>query len=186
MTSRREAPAAFLAALTAGVLLLVAVAQRWASGHANTQQALIVVSKHVSGRTAAPVVAAAGVVALAAAASIPATRGRGRQIVGAIVTLVGGAAASESLLRRITAQRDLRHALPAGATVSATGWPYVALVGSVLLVGVGLVMALRGARWPSLSSRYEAAPSKRSVPAGDAGTWDALDRGEDPTTGDGG
>lgn len=181
MNSRREAAAACVGALVAALVLLLSVAQRWAAGHGSTAQAPIVLYQHVSGRTVAPLVAAAGIVALAGAAAIPATRARGRTVAGVLLVVSGVAAAVEALLRRDTAQGDVRKALPAGAVVDATGWPYVACVGALLLVFVGVVMTVRGARWASLSARYETGSARHPRPD-DAGTWDALDRGEDPTT----
>lgn len=46
-----------------------------------------------------------------------------------------------------------------------------------LLAAAGVLVAVRGPRWPALGAKYEApaAPTDRDA-------WDALDRGEDPTT----
>lgn len=183
---RWEAASVFSGALLAALLILVAVAQDWASGQGRTAQALIVLHRQVSGRTAAPLTAAAGIVALAGAASIPAARGRGRQLAGVLLVVAGVAGAVEALIRRGTAQRDVRHQLPAGAKVDGSGWAYLAFVGALLLIAVGAAMMARGARWPSLSARYENASGRTSTPAGsrppgEAGMWDALDRGDDPT-----
>jgi uncharacterized membrane protein (TIGR02234 family) len=185
VTARREALAAFVGALFAALLLLLAVAQNWATGTARLQQGLIVVSEHVSGRTAAPLVAAAGIVALAGAAAIPATRGLGRRIAGVALVAGGIAAAVDALLRRNTAQDDVRGKLPAGASVSGSGWAYVAFAGGLLLLAVGVVLVARGHRWASLSARYEGAAARQDAASTrldtDVAAWDALDRGEDPT-----
>jgi hypothetical protein len=58
------------------------------------------------------------------------------------------------------------------------------VAGGVLLALSGALLALRGPRWSALSARYEAPAARaaeRPTGPGDAGTWDALDRGEDPT-----
>jgi len=59
-------------------------------------------------------------------------------------------------------------------------WPYVALLGGVLIIAAGLLVVVRGRSWAAMSSRYDA-PVER-VPVGEASLWDSLDRGEDPTT----
>ena len=61
--------------------------------------------------------------------------------------------------------------------LSPTRW--AALVGGIL-IGLGaLAIALRAHRWPQPRRRYET-PTRR--PTGTPrDTWDALDRGEDPT-----
>jgi uncharacterized membrane protein (TIGR02234 family) len=183
--ARREAGASFLAALAAGGLLFWSVGERWASGRGSAGNHLIVVQKHVSGRDVAPLVAAAALIAIAGAVAIPATRRAGRTVAGALLLVGGVMAIVEALLRRHTGTGDLRKQLPADATAHATGWPYVAVVGGVLLVAVGMVLVVRGRRWAGLSARYEApgtsAPTAPVAEPTDARAWDALDRGEDPT-----
>jgi uncharacterized membrane protein (TIGR02234 family) len=67
-------------------------------------------------------------------------------------------------------------------------WPLLAALAGLLLTAAGTLTALRGSRWPALSGRYDAAaarvPSARPEPAHatTANLWDALDRGDDPTT----
>jgi hypothetical protein len=46
-----------------------------------------------------------------------------------------------------------------------------------LLAATGVLVAVRGPRWPALGARYEA-----PGPMSERDAWDALDRGEDPTT----
>jgi uncharacterized membrane protein (TIGR02234 family) len=136
----------------------------------------------VSGHTVAGVVEAAALVALAGAVAVPATRGRGRLAAGILVALGGLAAVVGAIANRGDARHHVLHALPPGSAVSVDPWWVLAVLGGLLLLASGLLLAVRGPGWSGLSSRYETPAARRvTAPAGDAGTWDALDRGEDPT-----
>ena len=71
----------------------------------------------------------------------------------------------------IAATRGWARAL-IGAVLAAAG--VASLPRGALLALAGAFVAVRGPRWPALGARYEV------VTEHDA--WDALDRGEDPTT----
>ena len=73
-------------------------------------------------------------------------------------------------------------------------WRALTLVGAVVVVAAGLLVAWRAANWPAMSSRFDpperarprqAALAARRAPAvGDTATiWESLSRGEDPTDG---
>ncbi|MBO4276015.1 Trp biosynthesis-associated membrane protein, partial [Microbispora triticiradicis] len=58
----------------------------------------------------------------------------------------------------------------------------------LVLLGSGVVAAVRGARWPGMSGRYERDAGHTRTETGrapardaDRAMWDALDEGEDPT-----
>lgn len=178
---RREAVGAVLLALAAAALLFVASGAHWAHGTGRRPAGTTFVTVHasVSGHSVTGVVQAVALLALVAAVAVPATRGRGRIVAGVIVLAGGVAGVVGSVTSRGDARTHVEHALPPGASVVTDPWWVVAVLGSVLLAVVGSVLVLRGRRWSALSSRYEP-PAARSAP-GDAGTWDALDRGEDPT-----
>lgn len=179
---RREAVGAVVLALLAAVLLFVASGAHWAHGTGRRPAGTSFVTVHasVTGHAVAAVVEAVALLALVAAVAVPATRRRGRVVAGLLVLAGGVAGVVGSVASRGDARRHVRDALPSGASVVGDPWWVVAVVGSLLLAAVGAILVVRGPRWSALSSRYEP-PAKRSALSGDAGTWDALDRGEDPT-----
>ncbi|ASW57852.1 hypothetical protein CIK06_20140 [Plantactinospora sp. KBS50] len=126
-----------------------------------------------------PWLPALAVVALAGAGALLATRGRWRRLFGAALALVGLA---------VAAGGGYGLAGPAGA---GPGWPALCLLGGLVAAGGAGLAAGYGHRWPAMGARYERAAA-RPVPGGRATGrntrefWDALDRGEDPTTGPGG
>lgn len=86
--------------------------------------------------------------------------------------------------------------LGAGSVADISIWPWVAGLGAGLIAGAGLLVLLQGWSWPGPTRRFErsadavGAPgaaqsgpgSARPVDLGPADTWDALSRGEDPTS----
>jgi hypothetical protein len=181
--ARREQLATAGLASLAAIALFVAASARWAhgSGRRPAGTSYVVVRAAVSGHTVAGVVEAAALLALVGVAAVPATRGRGRFVAGVVLVVGGVAGVVGAVSSRGDARRHVLHALPTGGTATADPWWVLAVIGAVLLVGAGVVLAVRGPRWSALSSRYEAPAVRRERPAGDATAWDALDRGEDPT-----
>ncbi len=127
-----------------------------------------------------------GLVALAGVVAIAATRRWGRVPVGLALAACGSLVAAICLdLIRSTEVRAWRatgdpgiQTLPAWP-VHETAWPWVTLAAGALLAATGLLVALRGPGWAGLGARYDA-PAARPRSAADL--WEALDRGEDPTT----
>lgn len=64
----------------------------------------------------------------------------------------------------------------------ATGRGFV-LLGGALLLFAAVVLLLRGHRLPKLGARYQAPGAPRPPADPDRALWEALDKGEDPTTG---
>jgi hypothetical protein len=64
-----------------------------------------------------------------------------------------------------------------------TAWPWLALVGVVLLVACAVGGWVGSRRWQGLGARYET-PTDRAGARGQrvASDWDRLDAGEDPTS----
>jgi hypothetical protein len=100
---------------------------------------------------------ALALVALAGAGAVLLVRNRARLVLGAV--LVGVSAAL----------------LVVG--VSPVRWN--AVLGAVPIALGGLLVLLRARRWPQPRGRYDARPPRSAGTPRD--TWDALDRGEDPT-----
>lgn len=65
------------------------------------------------------------------------------------------------------------------ATAHLTAVPYLALLGGVLIVVGGLVGVIYSGRWPAPARRYERVNARAGRPSD---TWEALERGEDPTS----
>jgi uncharacterized membrane protein (TIGR02234 family) len=149
----------------------------------------------LAGSTHAPLVPAAGLVLLAAAVALLAVRAGGRTAVGVLMTISGLALVWTAGRALAGGLRDAAAEVPVvgGTPVAEISlvWPAATVVAGVLGALAGVLVVLRGRRWPAMGSRYE-----RGTAAG-AGTpvplrprtdeerahlaWNALDRGEDPT-----
>lgn len=78
--------------------------------------------------------------------------------------------------------RDLESARSASATVASEPAPiaWAAVGGGIGTVAAGLVALGVGRGWPGLTARYERDPARPRA-AAPASTWDAIERGDDPT-----
>ena len=143
----------------------------------------------VSGLRAIAAVGLAGVLALLA------TRRAGRLLVGVLLAACGAAVVVlvVRLLGRLEREAVLTGPVlalsPVGvrADAAATPWPWLCLVGGLLLAAAGVLVAVRGRRWAEMSRRYDAPaarPPASSAEGGERAAWEALDRGEDPTATD--
>ncbi len=178
---RRELVLAVLACTAGAALLLYAASRTWATEVAARPAPLRPVRTEHTGAGLVPALPALGLVALAGAGALVATRRYGRLLVGLALVLLGVAAAAGSGYGLTRLDRYAEHGGPA--------WPLLALVGGLVVVAAGLLAVVRGRDWPTMGGRYERAGTRSKAPAGAsgpddaAGTWDALDRGEDPTVG---
>ncbi|WP_145906615.1 TIGR02234 family membrane protein [Kitasatospora viridis] len=183
---RRSLAVMLLLIVLGAVLVLWAVGRTWASGKVSGLD----VGATGSDITGAP--GALALVGLASAVAVFAVRGVGRVVLGLLVVLAGaGTALAAGLGAGDSAAIDADAAKKLGLTgvtaeqVSHSAWPWLAVLGGVLLALAGLLTVLRGRGWPSMGARYEAPTAKRAPAPKDAGTpadlWKALDRGEDPT-----
>jgi uncharacterized membrane protein (TIGR02234 family) len=151
-----------------------------------------------SGGQVAPLVTATGLLLLAAAVALVATRGPGRIAVGLLMAAAGGVLGWSGV--RTLAGRLAVDAASLSTVGSSPGvrlqaqvhrsWPALALVAGVLAVAAGLLVVLRGRGWPAMGRRYErpgpadGRPAPVRAPTDEeraAAAWRALDRGDDPT-----
>jgi uncharacterized membrane protein (TIGR02234 family) len=174
---------AFGCLITGGVLALVASAQPWWR----------VVGQGVdvtfSGTQAsAGLSQALAFIALAGTLLLLVLRTRGRQVVAALLLLVGAALAivggfrlqpSADAVRSRIRQVSLTDAFQ----VTATAWPWAIALSGVLIAGGAILTMITAATWPSFSGRFQAGRVKPEGFASDdpAKLWKAMDAGVDPT-----
>lgn len=182
MTSKRSV---LLVGALAVILLVLADGRTWITG-AVTDAVLQQAHTAASGSKAAPALLATALVG-AAAVLATLTTGRVPRWIAAVLTVLAGVVAG---VLTIAAVRRPAQALGDVATTmtghtgdrtvdaSLTVWPWVALLGAVLLTLTGLLAVAGARRWSGLSSRYDA-PS--SEPVRTRSDWDMLSEGEDPT-----
>jgi hypothetical protein len=72
-------------------------------------------------------------------------------------------------------------ALASHVEMAAFPWRWVVLAGGLLVLGAGVLVAWRGARWPVMSSRYDQPASQAPAAADPASLWESLSQGLDPT-----
>jgi len=162
---RRPLTATVLLCVVGAGLAFVGAGRTWESGYPHNVSPLPPSSFDQSGGDLIPGLSALAIVGLAGAGALLATRGLGRRVVGVIVLLVGVALAALALDRAFDA---------------STAWPALTAAGGLLVVVGGLAAGVAGHRWPGMGARYDRSPDKRST-GGTTDTWNALDRGEDPT-----
>jgi uncharacterized membrane protein (TIGR02234 family) len=184
-------------------LVLVAAGQNWGEGTTAFGGGSMTVTVTGSDVTGLP--GALAMVGLAALFAVFAVRRAGRTAVAALLALCGagitgaallGAGDTGALQEEAAATTGLAES--AVEQVTYSGWPYAAAVGGVLLLIAGVLALRYGRDWPAMGGRYERAgggpgPGRRRPGTPEAPVdperpeelWKALDRGEDPTGGDG-
>ncbi|OHV36142.1 Trp biosynthesis protein [Pseudofrankia sp. EUN1h] len=191
LAGRAGLGAAVLACLVGAGLVLFASSATWArtevrdatttgGGAVGTPLAVA-----LGGGDLAPAVSALGLVGLAAAVALVATRGAGRRVVGVLVALAGVGVVVLAARIGVTpepAVRAARHVVdlaPSGhpriGQVRLSAAPWAAALGGLAFVGAGLVAVVFGPRWPGMGGRYH---TRAPRPLDD---WDAIERGQDPT-----
>jgi len=107
---------------------------------------------------------------MAGAGALLALKGVLRKVIGALLTATGlGCVAAAAA------------GLAGGADPF---WPALAIVGGLVVAATGALTVKAAGSWPSMGARYER-PVHQQVPKkseSKADLWDALDRGEDPTS----
>lgn len=152
-----------------------------------------------TGAQVRPSLGGVALVALAGVAGVVATAGLLRRGVGVLLATAGVVVVGVGVLGLVDAPfaadgaASSLPAAPAGVPIDAlrdqptetTPAPLLAVLGGLLLVGVGVAVLLREPRMPRLGSRYAAGrtgDAARPVPADpDRAAWQDLDAGLDPT-----
>ncbi|MFC0597061.1 TIGR02234 family membrane protein [Streptomyces palmae] len=196
--SRRSLALALLSGAAGAALVLLATSRTWAEGTAAVAQGAL--PQRADGDDITGLPGALAVVGLAALVAVFAVRRAGRVVVAGLLALCGAgiavssvAGASDTGALEDKASKATGLADSAIHDVAHTVWPWVALVGGVLLLLAGLLALGYGRHWPAMSARYERSGTdrpraRRAAPAVDPDRpedlWKALDRGEDPTGAD--
>ncbi len=203
MTSRRELQLAIVLSLVGSGLVLLALGRAWVTVTAAPAVTIKATTARTDGSTIVGAAELLGYVGLAGVLAVAATRSWGRRVVGVLLVLAGIAVAAivakalgdglflrayppaaKALCNGVSVDTCIRGVAAMGGThiTESVLWPVVTIVGAVLLVGAGGVVAVRGPGWAALGSSYEV-PAARETAAEptDKATWDQLDAGEDPT-----
>ncbi|MGW7216562.1 TIGR02234 family membrane protein [Streptomyces collinus] len=184
---------ALLSGALGAAVALLATRQQWSQGTATVAGGAFPLTATGSDVTGVP--AALAIVGLAALVAVFAVRRAGRFAVAALLALSGAGIITAALLGASDSSALDEQAAQASGdtsasvdTLSHTAWPYVAVVGGVLILLAGLLALRYGRLWPAMSGRYERGGTRqprRKAPAVDPDRpedlWKALDRGEDPT-----
>jgi uncharacterized membrane protein (TIGR02234 family) len=199
VNARRELTGAVAGGVVAGALALSAGGQEWAAVTADRTPPLPPLTDVLTGSEAAPLVAAAGLVLLAAAVALLAVRGNGRTVVGLLMAAAGGVLGWSGVRALAGGLRESSTEVPGVGRVPgpivvevSAVWPTLTVLAGVLGIAAGLVAVLRGRSWPAMGRRYEragtaagpASPATRRAETDEdraQAAWKALDRGEDPT-----
>ncbi|WP_406287490.1 TIGR02234 family membrane protein [Embleya sp. NBC_00896] len=188
--ARREMTVAVLLALAGAALVLSVAGRTWAKGTALVHGSHIAV--HASGTSINKGITALALLGLAGGLAVLATRTIGRTVIGVLVLLAGlgvtvlavqGGGDTSAVNSEAAAKAAVEGVR--AVDVSHSIWPWFAAVGGVVILLAGLLVVVRGRRWPGMSNRYEAPEGRtaaaRRGTATNADLWNALDRGEDPT-----
>ncbi len=181
---------ALIGLAAAALVVIAAFALPWASVSVPLVSGLSDTGTEVTftGREIYPLAGVMPWLGLAAVGGVFATRGWARVIVGLVVLATGLVSAVSAIGFGLDPQAALVDPLnPDPFTQwASTPWWVLGLIGALGLAAVGGLIVARGRTWPGLSQRYERSSGTKA--GQDAGSitalsaWDALDRGEDPTT----
>lgn len=178
---RRGLGIAVTGCVLSGAVALFAVGRVWLH-YRVPRSGLADLPSTATGHAVAGAAATLALVVLAGVVVLPATRGLGRRIAGAVIALAGLGMGYLAVLTiaRTTDQLDV----PAASTYTdgrATAWPWITLVAGAVAIATGVFAAVASGRWPAMGRRYESTGSARRGPVTETSMWDRLDDGDDPT-----
>jgi hypothetical protein len=172
LSGRRGLTVTALACAAGAAVVLLAATRGWQDVLTHQVSPLPPRTTHRTGAEIAPWLPALGVVALAGAGALFATKSVARLVVGALLAVSGAGIAAAALMTL-----DDRVTL---------WWPVLCAAGGVVVLTAGVATVQAGRSWPGMAAKYER-PEAKPTPkraTSQAEFWDALDRGEDPTTHD--
>jgi uncharacterized membrane protein (TIGR02234 family) len=175
------------AGLSAGAVAVGVVVVLLSSSPVWIRVALKIAAAQVklTGGNAAPAAVPLALVAAAGLIAIALVRAWVRRVLAVLVAAAGVGvliAAVRVLADPGSVARGSSKVTTAGEFASAqlSAAPYLSLLGAVLIVAGALAIALTCGHWPQPGRRYERATAAAGRPTD---PWDALERGEDPTSG---
>jgi uncharacterized membrane protein (TIGR02234 family) len=191
---------ALISLAAAALIVIAAFALPWASVTVPLVLGLSATGTEVTftGREIYPLAAVLPWLGLASVGGVFATRGWARVIVGLVVLATGLVSAVSAISFALDPRSAVLNQLnpdqlspdqlnPDPLTQwASTPWWVLGLIGALGLVAVGGLIVARGRTWPGLSQRFERSAGTKAgpdaAPISALSAWDALDRGEDPTT----
>ena len=111
---------------------------------------------------------------------------RGRQVIAALLALVGASMAVLGVLR-VRPSAEAVHdqirtvSLADQFSLSATAWPWIYAAAGAVVVLAAVSTVLRSDHWPRRTTRFERAGAVSSAGENPAEAWQAMDAGLDPT-----
>ncbi|WP_096304039.1 Trp biosynthesis-associated membrane protein [Jatrophihabitans sp. GAS493] len=167
--SYRELAVVLLLLALGGATALLAAGRVWRSITVSRPRPLSDDVLLASGHSLQPATSGLAVVALAATIALLATGARVRQLIGALLVVVGAALVWQGIvgLRPITSGHGLALVKAAhsgvGVGVDASVqvvthavWPLLVVVAGALVILAAIVVVVRAPRWTTMSRRYEA------------------------------
>lgn len=168
MNTRRSMAMTVVTAVVCGGVGLYSVTRVWQVAHEERFAPLPPVTTESTGSQLFGWAVPAAVVAIAAALSLLATRGVARRFVSGCLGLAGASVLSAGV---------------AGFLSTLGIWPAVACVAGAGVAATAVMAYRWSPQWPTMSARYERPVQPAKLDTRDPqAMWDALDRGEDPTS----
>ena len=111
---------------------------------------------------------------------------RGRQVLAALLSLVGASMAVLGLIRVRPSAEAVRQQVRAVSladqfSLSATAWPWIYAAAGVAVVLGAMITLLGSGSWPLRTTRFERRTMMTSPAEHPAEAWQAMDAGLDPT-----